>query len=63
MRKITKKPVSDKHPSQLPLKIAGALGGSVLIYSDIECHHLSSVDAQLLADEIKLMAEKVEIES
>lgn len=46
-----------------PLKVAGALGGSIIIYSDIESHHLSSADALALANEIKLMAEKVVIES
>jgi len=60
MRKITRKPVSDKHPTQLPLKIAGVLGrDNILIYSENECYQLSSADALALVGEIKLMTNKV----
>ena len=44
------------------LKVAGAVGGSVLIYSDTETYHIKSADALALANEIKLMSQKVIIE-
>jgi len=43
----------------LKLDVAGALGGSVVIYSDIESYHLSATDAVTLSHKIERMANTV----
>jgi len=49
----------EKNPQ---LQVAGALGGSVVIYSDVESYHLSSQDALELSESIKNMAGTVNLE-